>query len=78
VRGGGNLIGAISGALAQQHLKGILLAISGAVMCAPEAYIQHRDDLIDASGAIADERARKFLQAFVDRLAAFVNAFAPR
>jgi chromate reductase len=74
----GTSAGAISSALAQQHLKGILLAISGAVMGAPEAYIQYRDELIDASGAIADERARKFLQGFVDRLAAFVTAFAPR
>ncbi len=69
--------GVISSAIAQQHLKGMLSALTAGVMGQPEAYIRYEKDMIDADGTIANEGTRKFLQGFVDRMVAFVTALAP-
>jgi chromate reductase len=68
--------GAISAAVAQVHLKNILLTLSGAVLGQPEVYVKFEKDLIDAEGSIANEGTRKFLAGFVDRLVAFVTALS--
>ena len=67
--------GAISTAVAQQHLRAML----GAAMhvMGGEAYIQFKPDLIDAEANVADETVRKFLKDFIDRFAAFAGKFAP-
>jgi chromate reductase len=70
--------GAIGTALAQQHLKQVLLGHTAGVMGRPEAYIQYKRDLVDDSGAIADESTRRFLQGFVDSFAGFVSALKQR
>jgi chromate reductase len=64
--------GAISTALAQQHLRQILGA-QGVLLMDGEAYIQFKPGLIDDDGTIADDSTRGFLQAFVDQFAALVE-----
>lgn len=69
--------GAISTALAQQHLRQILGA-QGVTLMGGEAYIQFRDNLIGADGAIADESTRTFLKSFLDQFAALLGKHAAR
>ena len=65
--------GAISTAVAQQHLRAML----GAAMhvMGGEAYVQFKPDLIDAQGQVTDENVRKFLKSFIDQFAAFAGRF---
>ena len=67
--------GAISTAVAQQHLRAVL-ANQGLHLMGGEAYIQFKPELIDAQGAVADENVRKFLKSFIDQFAAFASRFA--
>jgi chromate reductase len=69
--------GAISTAVAQQHLRAVL-ANQGLHLMGGEAYIQFKPELIDAEGAVADESVRKFLKDFIDRFAGFAGRFAQR
>lgn len=69
--------GAISTAIAQQHLKSVLLT-QGLHVAGGEAYIQFKPEMIDAAGHVADDNVRKFLQSFVDQFAAFAARFAAR
>jgi chromate reductase, NAD(P)H dehydrogenase (quinone) len=64
--------GAISTALAQQHLRQILGA-QGVLLSGGEAYIQFRPELIDGEHNVTDEGTRKFLQGFVDQLVALAT-----
>jgi chromate reductase len=68
--------GAISTAVAQQHLRNIVLGHVSALLGYPEAYIQFRDGLIEEDGTITDEKTRAFLQTFIDNFAKLVDAMA--
>jgi chromate reductase len=68
--------GAIGSALAQQHLRTILVSL-GTILLGGEAYVTFKPNLIDEHGAIGDESTAKFLQGFVDRFAALVEKLAP-
>ena len=68
--------GAIGSALAQQHLRNILVSL-GAILLGGEAYVTFKPNLIDEHGALGDENTQKFLQGFVDRFAALVERLAP-
>jgi chromate reductase len=63
--------GAISTALAQQHLRQILGA-QGVLLSGGEAYVQFKPELIDGENTITDEGTRGFLQGFVDQFLALV------
>jgi chromate reductase len=67
--------GAISTALAQQHLRQIL-GILGIVLSGGEAYLQFKQDLVDANDVITDESTRGFLKGFLDQFAALVGKHA--
>ena len=69
--------GAISTALAQQHLRQILGA-QGVTLMGGEVYIQFKEGLVGADGAIADDSARGFLKGFLDQFAALVARFAAK
>jgi chromate reductase len=71
--------GAISTALAQQHLRQILGA-QGVVLSGGEAYIQFKQGLVDENGNVPDESTRGFLKSFLDQFATLVGrlAAAPR
>jgi chromate reductase len=60
--------GAISTALAQQHLRQIL-GTQGVVLADGEAYLQFKPTLIDANDVITDESTRGFLKGFLDQFA---------
>jgi chromate reductase len=68
--------GAISTALAQQHLRQILGA-QGVLLMGGETYIQFKPDLIGADGSIA-EASKGFLQGFLNQFAALVAKFAAK
>ena len=68
--------GAISTAVAQQHLRAVLGDL-GLHVAGGEAYIAFKPDLIDAQGTVADDNVRSFLQSFIDQFAAFAGRFAP-
>jgi chromate reductase, NAD(P)H dehydrogenase (quinone) len=68
--------GAISSAIAQQHLRAVL-GNQGLHLLGGEAYIQFKPELIDAEANVSDESVRKFLKDFVDRFAGFAGKFAP-
>jgi chromate reductase, NAD(P)H dehydrogenase (quinone) len=65
--------GAISSALAQQHLRSILANSLGAQVKGGEAYIAFKPTLIDDAGTIADESTRAFLNTFLDQFATLVR-----
>ena len=64
--------GAIGSALAQQHLRSVMLGL-GMTLLGGEAYVTFKPDLVNDHGDIGDETTKKFLQDFVDRFAALVD-----
>jgi chromate reductase len=68
--------GAISTALAQQHLRQILGA-QGVVLSGGEAYLQFKPGLLGLDDTITDEGTRGFLKSFIDQFAALVARLAP-
>jgi chromate reductase len=71
----GASVGAIGTAMAQQHLRNVLSYLDVPTLAQPEAYIHFTEGLIDDAGNVAKEDTRKFLQAWVDRYAAWVRRF---
>jgi len=65
--------GAAATAMAQQHLRNILSYLDLAVMPQPEAFIRHREGLVDADGRITDGSTREFLEDFLDRFVAWID-----
>lgn len=72
----GTTPGAISTAIAQQHLRTVLGDLGMHVM-GGEAYIQFKPDLLNAQGEVTDDSVSTFLKAFIDQLAAFAGRVAP-
>jgi len=76
----GALCGASAGgpgtAMAQQHLKNIMLYLDIPTLGQPEVYLQFPKDLIDADGNISKEDTQKFLAGFVDKYVAWVEKLA--
>ena len=64
--------GAIGSALAQQHLRSVMIGL-GMTLLGGEAYVTFKPDLVDDRGQIGDESTQKFLQGFVDRFATLVG-----
>ena len=69
--------GAISTALAQQHLRAILAACDCPQMTAPEAYIHFTPGLISDEGDVANTGSEDFLRSFMKAYAQFVAKMAP-
>lgn len=64
-------LGAIGTALAQQHLRNILACLDVPVLGQPEAFVQAKEGLLDASGNIGPA-SKTFLQGWMDRYVAWV------
>lgn len=64
--------GAVSTAVAQQHLRAVL-ANQGLHLVGGEAYIQFKPELIDANHHVVDESVRGFLKGFIDKFALFAG-----
>jgi chromate reductase, NAD(P)H dehydrogenase (quinone) len=69
--------GAIGTALAQQHLRSIMLSV-GTIIQGGDAYVTFKPNLIDDEGNISDDSTRKFLQGFIDQFASLVTRLAPQ
>jgi chromate reductase, NAD(P)H dehydrogenase (quinone) len=67
--------GAIGSALAQQHLRSVMVGL-GATLLGGDAYVTYKPNLIDDQGNIGDEGTRQFLKGFVDRFADLVTRLA--
>lgn len=70
--------GATGTALAQQHLRNVLAYLDVPALGQPEIFLKYADGFFDASGGIANDDTRKFLQAFVDRFDAWVQHHAAK
>jgi len=64
--------GAIGGFGANHHLRQSLVFLNVPAMQQPEAYIGGADKLFDASGKLASDGTRKFLQQFTEAFANWV------
>jgi chromate reductase, NAD(P)H dehydrogenase (quinone) len=68
--------GAIGSALAQQHLRAVMVSL-GVILMGGEAYVTFKPNLVDDQGNIGDESTRKFLQSFIDQFATLVGRLSP-
>ena len=69
--------GAIGSALAQQHLRSVMVGL-GMTLQGGEAYVTFKPDLVDDDGNIGDESTRKFLRGFLDKFASLVERLSPQ
>jgi chromate reductase len=67
--------GATGTAMAQQHLRNVLVAVGVLTMAQPEAFIQAKEGLFDENGDIG-AGSKKFLQNWMDQYAAWVKKYA--
>lgn len=65
-------VGAVGTAVAQQHLRNVLAYLDVPMLGQPEAFIQAKEELFDASGNIGGS-SKKFLQGWMDRYVAWVK-----
>ncbi|MGH8190985.1 MAG: NADPH-dependent FMN reductase [Rhodanobacteraceae bacterium] len=72
----GTSAGAMSTALAQQHLRNVCVFLDIYLMAQPETFVRYKDGLFAGDGSVADESVRKFLAGFVDKYLAWVGRFA--
>ena len=71
----GASVGAIGTSMAQQHLRNILAYLDMPTLGQPEAFIHASAGLFDSAGQLSDS-PKKFLQAWMDRYAAWVRQHA--
>ena len=69
-------IGAISTAIAQQHLRNVLAYLDMPTLGQPEAFIQNKEGLFDDKGHIAEGSTKKFLQGWVDKYVDWIKRHA--
>ena len=74
----GMSVGAIGTAIAQQHLRNVLAYLDMPTLGQPEMFLQNKPGFFDASGAVANNDTKQFLQKFLERFAAFVKEHADR
>lgn len=58
--------GSVGTAVAQSHLRSIMVAIGSILFGLPEVYLVFKNELIDGSFTITDEGSKKFLQGFLN------------
>ena len=68
-------VGTIGTALSQQHLRNVLAYLDVPTMGQPEAFLQVKDGFFNADGSIGPD-SKPFLQAWMDRYAAWVQQHA--
>jgi len=69
--------GAIRSALAQQHLRSVMLGL-GMTLQGGECLLRFKSDLVDDDSNISDEGTRKFLQEFLNKFASLVVRLSPQ
>lgn len=68
-------VGALGTSMAQQHLRNMLAYLDVPTLGQPEAFIQAKEGLFDSAGKLGASQ-QKFLQAWIDRYAAWVKHHA--
>jgi chromate reductase len=68
----GASIGAIGTAMAQQHLRNVLVFLDVPTLSQPEAFIQAKDGLFDKAGNIGAD-SKQFLQNWMDKYITWVK-----
>lgn len=68
--------GAIGTAVAQSHLKSIMVSIDAVFLGQPEVYLVYKEGLIDSDFKITVEGTQTFLQGFLDRFAKEIARFS--
>ncbi|HKV65277.1 MAG TPA: NADPH-dependent FMN reductase [Rhodanobacteraceae bacterium] len=71
----GTSMGAMSTALAQQHLRNICVFLDIPLLQQPEAFVRYKEGLITDDGSVTDESVGTFLGNFVDKYVAWVSRF---
>ena len=71
----GTSMGAMSTALAQQHLRNICVFLDVPMLQQPEAFVRYKEGLIADNGSVTDESVGTFLGDFVDKYLAWVSRF---
>jgi chromate reductase len=64
--------GQVGTAIAQDHLRSILLAQGLAVLGRPEVYFIYKDGVFDAEHNVTDPQAKQILQGYIDAFAGWV------
>jgi chromate reductase len=65
--------GSVGTAVAQAHLRSILVSIGVILLGLPEVYLIYKDDLIDANYTITKPDTAKFLQDFVNKFSHWIE-----
>lgn len=65
--------GSVGTAVAQAHLRHILVSIDVIVLGQPEVYIVYKEGLIDDNFNITVDGTQKFLQSFLDRFTQWID-----
>lgn len=65
--------GVISTAIAQSHLRSIMISIDAIVLGFPEVYVFYKEGLIDENFKVTDAGLEKYLQGFLDRFSEWVG-----
>lgn len=71
----GTSVGQVGTAIAQDHLRSILVAQGISLLGRPEVYFIYKDGVIDASHNVTDPQAKQILQGFLDAFAGWVGQF---
>jgi chromate reductase, NAD(P)H dehydrogenase (quinone) len=71
----GTSAGAMSTALAQQHLRNVCVFLDVHLMAQPEAFIRYKEDLFAADASVTDAGVEKFLAGFVEHYLDWVDRF---
>jgi chromate reductase len=69
-------VGAPGTSMAQQHLRNTLAYLDMPTLGQPEVFVQMKEGLFDASGAIASEGTKKFVQGWMNAYVAWVKKMA--
>jgi len=65
-------IGAIGAAMAQQHLRNVLVFLDVPTLAQPEAFIHAKEGFFDQDGNIGPD-SKKFLQSWMDKYVAWIK-----
>lgn len=71
----GTSAGAMSTALAQQHLRNVCVFLDVPLLQQPEAFVHYKEGLFSEDGSVTDESVRKFLGNFIDKYLQWVGKF---
>lgn len=71
----GTSAGAMSTALAQQHLRNICVFLDIPLLQQPEAFVRYKEGLFAEDGSVTDESVARFLGDFMDKYLEWIKRF---